>query len=206
MTQHRSFPDDVSKTARDAAYVAIGLGVLGFQRAQVRRRELMNQLGRASGDLQGRVGELSERFGELSKRFGELPSRVGDLSGRVGDLPGRLGEISGRLGDLQARLGAVPGRVGDLSSRVGDLAGASVALQRQLDRLGDAIGDLPADARSALVELDGVLDTMITKLETTVEPLEEKLPVPARDAVRQARTQVADARRHIHQRIRQLAS
>jgi hypothetical protein len=31
-------------TARDAVYVAVGLGVLGFQRAQVRRRELQHHL------------------------------------------------------------------------------------------------------------------------------------------------------------------
>jgi hypothetical protein len=38
--------------ARDAVYIAVGLGVLGFQRAQVRRRELQQQvdalLGRAT--------------------------------------------------------------------------------------------------------------------------------------------------------------
>lgn len=157
MTDHRSLTDDVSRTARDAAYVAVGLGVLGVQRAQVRRRELMGRLGRASGDFHGRVGELQ----------------------------GRLGSIHGRLGDL---------------------AGASTALQQQLERFGDALGDLPAEARTALVELDGTLDAMITKLETAVEPLEEKLPVPARDVVRQARSQVSDARRQVHRRIRQLAS
>jgi hypothetical protein len=34
----------VSDLARDAAYVAVGLGVLGYQRAQVRRVELQNRL------------------------------------------------------------------------------------------------------------------------------------------------------------------
>lgn len=36
--------DDVPKSLREAAYVAVGLGVLGFQRAQVARRELVRQL------------------------------------------------------------------------------------------------------------------------------------------------------------------
>ena len=35
---------DITKTLRDAAYVTIGLGVIGFQRAQVRRQELTKQL------------------------------------------------------------------------------------------------------------------------------------------------------------------
>jgi hypothetical protein len=34
----------VTDLARDAAYVAVGLGVLGYQRAQVRRVELQNRL------------------------------------------------------------------------------------------------------------------------------------------------------------------
>lgn len=34
----------VTDLARDAAYVAVGLGVLGFQRAQVQRVELRNKL------------------------------------------------------------------------------------------------------------------------------------------------------------------
>jgi hypothetical protein len=34
----------VADLARDAAYVAVGLGVLGYQRAQVQRNELKNML------------------------------------------------------------------------------------------------------------------------------------------------------------------
>ena len=36
--------DDVEKTLREAAYVAVGFAVIGLQRAQVRRRELARQL------------------------------------------------------------------------------------------------------------------------------------------------------------------
>jgi hypothetical protein len=35
---------EVANFARDAAYVVVGLGVLGFQRAQVQRVELQNRL------------------------------------------------------------------------------------------------------------------------------------------------------------------
>jgi uncharacterized membrane-anchored protein YhcB (DUF1043 family) len=34
---------DVQKTLKDAAYVTVGLGVIAFQKAQVRRRELAKQ-------------------------------------------------------------------------------------------------------------------------------------------------------------------
>lgn len=36
--------DKVRDTAKEVAYTAIGLGVLGFQKTQVRRRELTEQL------------------------------------------------------------------------------------------------------------------------------------------------------------------
>lgn len=35
---------DITKTVKDAAYVAVGFGVIAFQKAQVRRRELEQQL------------------------------------------------------------------------------------------------------------------------------------------------------------------
>ncbi len=35
-----------TELARDATYVTVGLGVLGFQRAQVRRREIERRLRR----------------------------------------------------------------------------------------------------------------------------------------------------------------
>ena len=39
-----ALPKGVTDLARDAAYVAVGLGVLGYQRAQVQRVELKNKL------------------------------------------------------------------------------------------------------------------------------------------------------------------
>jgi ElaB/YqjD/DUF883 family membrane-anchored ribosome-binding protein len=44
MPEVRSIPKGVTELARDAAYVAVGLGVLGYQRAQVQRVELQNRL------------------------------------------------------------------------------------------------------------------------------------------------------------------
>lgn len=41
--------DDLTAQARDAAYTAVGFGVLAFQRLQVRRRELVKQVGGREG-------------------------------------------------------------------------------------------------------------------------------------------------------------
>ena len=44
LTNINTLSKEVGNFARDAAYVAVGLGVLGFQRVQVQRVELKNKL------------------------------------------------------------------------------------------------------------------------------------------------------------------
>ena len=41
--------DDLLSRARDAGYAAVGFGVLAYQRLQVRRRELVKELGASGG-------------------------------------------------------------------------------------------------------------------------------------------------------------
>lgn len=143
MTTQRSITEDLSKTARDAAYVAVGLGVLGFQRAQVRRRELVERLTAAVSVLQQQVDRLGE-----------------------------------------------------------DLSGTGTVLQQQIDRLGD----LPIDMSAALADVDDAIEALVARIETMMEPLEQRLPAPAREAVKQARSQVHATRQQIRQRVRRMAA
>jgi hypothetical protein len=57
--------DDLRNGARDVVYTGVGLGILGFQRLQVRRRELEKALGVGlppSSDSLGRlVGRLTRQ-------------------------------------------------------------------------------------------------------------------------------------------------
>lgn len=47
--------DDVTNTVKELAYVTVGLGLLAFQRLQVRRNELSKSLGSAGGEARGAV-------------------------------------------------------------------------------------------------------------------------------------------------------
>src|SRR3954447_22109701 len=47
---------DLRKTAADAAYIAVGAGVLGFQQAQVRRREAGERIAAIAKDAQDTIG------------------------------------------------------------------------------------------------------------------------------------------------------
>ncbi len=51
---------DLRKTAADAAYIAVGAGVLGFQQAQVRRREAGERITTLAKDAQSVMGSQSE--------------------------------------------------------------------------------------------------------------------------------------------------
>ena len=70
----RSPIDDVASAAKDAAYVSVGLGVIAFQRLQVRRQELHKALSgqsdeaRAALDLVGAL--VGDRLKVLEERLG----------------------------------------------------------------------------------------------------------------------------------------
>ncbi len=68
--------EDLARVGKDAAYVAIGLGVVGFQRAQVARRELMSQLSATRGDLEGPLGDARKEFGKAWQHFDRALSEL----------------------------------------------------------------------------------------------------------------------------------
>jgi hypothetical protein len=106
----------VSDLARDAAYVAVGLGVLGYQRAQVQRVELQNR--------------LSEDF--------SLEQHLGDV-----------------------REGVVKG----------------------------------------IRHIDDLAESAVHFVETTLQPLEEKLPASVTELTTKARAQAREVRTQIRQRV-----
>jgi uncharacterized protein YicC (UPF0701 family) len=58
MPEFSDLTNDMTTVAKDAAYVVVGLGVLGFQKAQVQRNELQHKL--AEESLDERVSELRQ--------------------------------------------------------------------------------------------------------------------------------------------------
>ena len=77
---------DIANVAKDATYVVIGAGVLGFQQAQVQRRELMAKLQEPS--------TIADR---VSSVRGDLTGAVHTVDGRVEDLIDRVEEIIERV-------------------------------------------------------------------------------------------------------------
>jgi hypothetical protein len=67
---------DVRNAARDAAYISVGLGVLAYQRAQVRRRELQQQ-------VEAQLAGTGEQLQKLTKQVeGRITPVIAQLTGR----------------------------------------------------------------------------------------------------------------------------
>lgn len=63
----RSPIDDVAHAVKDAAYVSVGLGVIAFQRLQVRRNELNKALSGQADEAKGTIDAVTALVGERLK-------------------------------------------------------------------------------------------------------------------------------------------
>ena len=122
----------VTDIARDAAYVAVGLGVLGYQRAQVQRIELKNK---------------------LAKDFSLDTSRISGVAGSVKD----------------------------------NVLGARTNVR--------------GNVAKGIKQIDGLADTAANFVESTLQPLEERLPSQITDLTSKAREQAREVRSQIMQRV-----
>ncbi len=99
MAEIHDVADGAASFARDAAYVVVGLGVLGYQRAQVRRAALErrlaeagleDRLAKACGAVTGGVRQIDEVLeGALQvvdttfETLGQLPPPASDLAAKA---------------------------------------------------------------------------------------------------------------------------
>jgi hypothetical protein len=94
--------EDITKVAKDALYITVGLGVIAFQKAQVQRRELGNQ-------LRGQADGARSQLGSVTKLVDE---RVQSVEDRLDVLEDRLESL---LDGIEERL---PEQARDLAKQV----------------------------------------------------------------------------------------
>jgi hypothetical protein len=68
--------DEIGRRLREAVYVGVGLGVLAFQRAQVRRRELSALLDQRVGESRTVVRSVEQGLIALDDRAAALEAMV----------------------------------------------------------------------------------------------------------------------------------
>lgn len=111
---------DVRKTATDAGYIAIGLGVMGYQQAQTRRRELTGKLdtvtdhlGARSREVQGFLAEGTRQVGARSVAARDrAEAQVHSTVSRVHELGNEVVQrVEPVVEQVQTQLGELPERV-----------------------------------------------------------------------------------------------
>jgi chromosome segregation ATPase len=100
----------IGKTAKDAAYVTIGLGVLAAQKLQVQRHELStwfgSQVDGARTSFDGLQHHIDDRVKALEERFTALEDQMEAMLEAMQErLPEQVREFAGQARDLakQAR-------------------------------------------------------------------------------------------------------
>jgi hypothetical protein len=78
---------DIAAVAKDATYVLIGAGVLGFQQVQVQRQELLKRLAEPKSDIEGRVAAVRT---DLSGALHSVDTTVDNLAERLEEIIERL--------------------------------------------------------------------------------------------------------------------
>ncbi len=74
--------EDVASALKDAAYVSVGLGVIAFQRLQVRRNELTKSINDQAALAQGALDVVGNLVGDRVKMVEERLGAVLDRSSR----------------------------------------------------------------------------------------------------------------------------
>jgi hypothetical protein len=75
----RTTVDDLTNALKDATYVSVGLGVIAFQRLQVRRNELAKAISGPAEEAKGTLEVLGALVGErvklVEERLGAVINR-----------------------------------------------------------------------------------------------------------------------------------
>jgi len=120
---------NAKKTLTDAGYIAVGLGVMGFQQAQVRARAARGRVSEAGSCVAGRARDAKSKLGthtQTARTQAEVQVRHTVV--RATELRDELGKrVEPVVGQVQAQLGELPERVVQamepVAARVREIAG-----------------------------------------------------------------------------------
>jgi hypothetical protein len=145
---------ETEKSVRDGAYVVVGLGVLGFQRAQVRRRELIKLLQSDGSGLGAQITGTAGKLTGTAEKLGEQFS---------GQLSGQLSSVGERVA---SNLSVSRAQLTDLAKSIDErVAPTRVQLDQQVDAFEER---LPASARNLFSSVRSAIATPEAALRSAV--------------------------------------
>jgi hypothetical protein len=120
---------NVMKTLTDAGYIAVGLGVMGFQQAQTRARAACGRVSEVGGRVAGHARDARSTIDTQTQTARtQAETQVRNTVARAGALRGELEKrVEPVVGQVQAQLSDLPERVVQamepVAARVRELAG-----------------------------------------------------------------------------------
>jgi hypothetical protein len=155
--------EDLGDALKEGAYIVVGLGVLGFQRAQVRRVELTKQFEAQAEQMKtfaGSFGSVVESLMESAREQGEAAR----------------GQMPDQLTDLARSWERT---VAPIRERLSESLGTEIP--------GHALTGTFESTRAQLVEIAKVVDERVApvrqELDKQVVRLQQRLPAGAREMV-----------------------
>jgi hypothetical protein len=127
--------DKVFKTLEDPLYVAVGFGVLAFQRAQVWRHDLQRRLGGVAGAAGNVVGATRD----VASAANHFAGAASDLAGAASHIVGARRQAAGRVNRPVDPAQSLPGHIPDEAK---EFVRAAV----------DLAGDVPKEAAELVKE------------------------------------------------------
>jgi hypothetical protein len=170
---------DFNEVLKEGAYVAVGLGVLGFQRAQVLRNEWARQLEPQREQLSNLSAALNSQFEDYARTArAQAETARTQWAEQLADYTKRLDEA---LAAARVSLGKkFPAELPNLPDLSEQLVEASQALEEQLEA-----------ARALLIELAKLVDERVRparqQFDEQVDRMEQRLPDGARSLVQSVR-------------------
>jgi hypothetical protein len=122
-------PKNAQKSLTDAGYIAVGLGVMGFQQAQIRARAAQKRVTDAGGCLAGRAREVRSTLDTQTQTARtQAETQVRNTVARAEAFRTEVEKrVEPVIGQVQAQLGDLPERVVQtmepVAARVRSIAG-----------------------------------------------------------------------------------
>ena len=135
-------PSNAKKTLTDAGYIAVGLGVMGYQQAQIRARGAREHVGDAGTCVAGRVRDAQSKLGThaetVQSKLGTHAETVQNKLGSHADTARTHAQTARTQAEVQVRHTVV--KAGELRNELGKRVEPVVGqVQAQLSDLPERV-------------------------------------------------------------------
>jgi methyl-accepting chemotaxis protein len=153
--------NDITTVAKDAGYVAVGLGVIGFQKAQVQRQELLKRLGDPRSDIEARLNEVRS---DVTKAVHDVTKAVSDATKAMPDVTKAIHDVTKAMPDVTKAMPDITKAVHDVDARVEDvierIEAAIVPFEQRLPiPARDLANQIHVQAREARSQIRSLIKT-----------------------------------------------